>query len=95
MPVLVLVKFGGDPDELVASLHQHIDPVMVRLAPENGARWHSLARTEGGVLVVDVWDDAEGMQRVVSMPEVQEALGRAELPEPQFEFHDLVDYGAT
>lgn len=91
MAVLVVVRMTGDPDQLVSQLNEHVSPIMDELAPRQGALWHSLAKTPDGVIAVDVWESAEALQGVLADPEVQQALGRGQLPEPQVEVYELVD----
>ena len=92
MPVLVVVKFAGDPDQLVAAIHEHVDPVMSRVAPEMGAQWHSLSTAPDGVLVVDIWESADAANNAMARPEVQEAMRAAGVSEPRADFYELVDH---
>ncbi len=92
MAVLVVVKFDGDPEQLVASTKEHVDPVMSRIAPERGARWHALSKSPEGVIVVDIWDSIDAASSTMALPEVQEAMRAAGFPEPRAEFYELVSY---
>ena len=94
MAVLVVAKFNGDPEQLLAGLRQHVDPVMSRVAPQLGALWHSLGRGPDGLVVVDVWDSADAVQSAAVNPEVQDALQRGGLPQPEFDVYELLDHGA-
>ncbi len=63
MAVLALVRIKGDAGQLAASIHQHMNPVMNRIAVENGVLSHTLCRTPEGGLVADVWDSSDGAGR--------------------------------
>lgn len=96
MAVLVVVRMTGDPDQVLRQLNEHISPIMDERAPRQGALWHSIARTPDGVIAVDVWESADALQGVLADPEIQQALERGELPEPQVEVYELVDrWGAV
>ena len=92
MAVLVVIRMTGDPDQLVPLLNEHLSPIMDEIAPRQGALWHSLAKTPDGVIVVDVWESADGLQNVLSQPEMQQAIERSGLPEPQIDVYELVDH---
>lgn len=92
MAVLVVARMSGNPDELARKVQQHLTPVMNEVAPQQGALWHALARTPDGVIVVDVWENAEGLGRVLGEQRVQDAIAQGALPGPQVEVYDLVDH---
>ncbi len=92
MAVLVVAKFDGDPEQLVTSIEEHLDPLMSRIAPERGAQWHSLSKSPEGVIIVDIWESVDAANGTMALPEVQEAMQAAGLPKPRAEFHDLVSH---
>ena len=73
MQRLTIIRTPGDPDELLASKREHIEPVMRRKADEYGNLAHIAARTDDGLLVINLWESEEGSQRAWEDPEVQEA----------------------
>lgn len=92
MAVLVVARFAGDADRLVGLIHQHVEPVMLEVAPAHGARWHTLSKTPEGLLVVDVWDAPDGLQRAMAEPAIQRAPAAGGLPQPQIDVYELVDH---
>ncbi|PFG39753.1 hypothetical protein ATJ97_2266 [Georgenia soli] len=92
MAVLVMARLSGDPDELAEKVQQHLTPVMDEVAPPRGALWHALARTPDGVMVVDVWETAEGLAGTLGEQRVQDAIAQGALPDPQIEVYDLLDH---
>ena len=92
MAVLVMARLSGNPDELAEKVLQHLTPVMNEVAPRRGALWHALAKTPDGVVVVDVWETAEGLTGALGEQRVQDALAQGSLPDPQIEMYELVDH---
>jgi hypothetical protein len=97
---LTIIRTPGDPDELLAVKREHIDPVMERRAGDYGLLVHVAARAPDGIVVVNVWESAEGSDRAAQDPEIQEArdamanAGAATEP-PTFEHYEVVEYRQT
>ena len=90
MPVVSMMRLPGDPDELLARITEHLEPVTWRLAPSHGGLLNIVARDgEDGIVVINVWETDEGRRAMAAEPEVQEALGKAALPQPAFEGFDV------
>jgi hypothetical protein len=85
MAVLSLMRFAGDPNELFARVRDHVEPVTSRLAPEHGRIANVVARTDDGIVVVNLWASEEGRAAMAAEPEVQAAIGSAGLPPPELE----------
>jgi hypothetical protein len=86
MPVVSMMRFPGDPDELVAKITETIDPVSERLAEKHGGLINIVARDgDNGILVVNIWETEEGRHAMAAEPEIQEALQKAGMPPPNFE----------
>ncbi len=92
MVVVSMMRITADPDGLVAKIQEHVDPVGRRLAPQHGGLGRILARTEDGVLAINLWRDEEGRHAMAAEPEIQAAVQAAGLPEPHFEGFEVVDY---
>ncbi|MDQ4072403.1 MAG: hypothetical protein M3088_05955 [Actinomycetota bacterium] len=97
MQRLTIIRTSGDPDELLASKREHIDPVMRRKAGDYGLLAHIAARSDDGIVVVNLWDSEEGSQRAWEDPETQgarEAAGRngGSTGETTFEHYEVEEY---
>ena len=92
MAVVSMMRFSGDPDELLAKIDEHVDPVSQRLAPRHGGLANLVARTDDGVLVINLWRDEEGRHAMAQEPEIQEAVNAAGLPQPDFEGFEVLRY---
>lgn len=95
MPYLSIIRVKGDPDRLLARKRELIDPVVERLAPEHGGITHAAAKTDDGMIVVNVWETREGSEEIARHPDVQaareQAAGDVTAP-PEFEHYELADW---
>jgi hypothetical protein len=92
---LTVIKIKGDTDEILATKREHIDPVMSVKGPEHGGIWSVTARTDDGVMIVNLWPDEESSDRAFQDPEVQAALQAAGsgMGEPAERAHyEVADY---
>jgi len=80
MSILTMFEIHGDPDELFALEEEKIAPIVAPLAAENGAISNTVVKTEEGLMVVNHWQHAEGMEKVSA--EVRPQAAAAGLPEP-------------
>jgi hypothetical protein len=85
-----MMRFPGDADELTRKVREVVDPVSQRLAPKHGGLANILARTEDGVLVINLWETEEGRHAMAAEPEIQEAVRSAGLPPPNFEGFEVL-----
>ncbi len=92
MAVMSLMRFAGDPDELFAKVRDHVDPVTNRLSPKHGRISSVVARTDEGILVVNLWGSEEGRQAMADEPEVQQAVRGAGLPRPEVEAFEVLTH---
>jgi hypothetical protein len=60
----------------------HFDPVVKRVAPSFGALFSITAATADGLLIINVWEDAEPVRAFTALPEMQHAQTDAQLPPP-------------
>ena len=91
MAVVSTMKFSGDSDELAAKMREHIRPVGMELAPKHGGLGFIIARTDDGILAINLWETEEGRQAMAEEPAVLAALQAAGLPAPAFEGHEILD----
>ena len=75
MAILTRFEVHGDADEILATQEEKILPEARRLAAQNGGVFQVVARTDDGVLMVNLWENEEGMRRVAEQiaPIAQEA----------------------
>ena len=97
MQRLTIIRTSGDPDELLASKREHIDPVMKRKADQYGHLLHITTRADDGLVVINLWQSEEGSQQPWEDPEIQEARQAAErngasTGETTFEHYQVEDY---
>jgi hypothetical protein len=90
MAVISMMRMSGDTDELVQKL-EGIRDVGRRLAPKHGGLGTIAAKTDDGILVINLWENEEGRHAMAEEPEVLEALQAAGLPTPNFEGYEVVD----
>ncbi len=90
MPVVSMMRMSGDPEDLAARLQEHVHPVARRLAPQHGGLGNIVARTNDGVLVINLWENEEGRHAMAEEPEIQEAIRAAGLPAPNFEGFEVL-----
>ena len=63
MAVVSMMRMQGDPDDLLERLQNHVVPVGERLAPGHGGLANVVARTDDGVLVVNLWRRTKAVTR--------------------------------
>jgi hypothetical protein len=90
MAVVTMMRFAGDPDELWAKVRDRVDPVTTRLSREHGRIANVVARTDDGIVVINLWETEEGRQAMAEEPEVQQAVGAAGLPRPDVEVLEVL-----
>jgi hypothetical protein len=73
------------------------EEVFARKAPEHGIIFNCRAKADDGVLIVNLWPDAESSETAFQDPEIQEALGAmlgAAGGEAERRHYVVVDYRA-
>jgi hypothetical protein len=90
MPVISMMRMSGDTDELAQKL-QGIAEIGRRLAPKHGGLGTITAKTDDGIVVINLWENDEGRHAMAEEPEVLEALQSAGLPMPNFEGYEVLD----
>lgn len=75
MAILTMFEVHGDPEEIVAKQEEAIVPRAMELAPETGGISNTIVKTDDGVMIVNLWESEEGMQKFAAeiRPLAQEA----------------------
>jgi len=92
---LTIMELKGDPDALLAAKQEHVDPVSRAKAAAHGGVSHAVARTDDGLLIVNVWESEEGSEAMFADPEVQAGIGRVRETgsgPPEIRHYELVQY---
>ncbi|HEX2126083.1 MAG TPA: hypothetical protein VHF45_05925 [Thermoleophilaceae bacterium] len=63
MAYLTMFRIPGDPDELLRHKQEVMDPKVAPAARENGAIEHIVLKTDGGIMIVNLWETLEGSER--------------------------------
>jgi hypothetical protein len=94
MPVVSMMRMEGNADELLSKL-ESVDEIAERLAPKHGGLMNIVAKTDSGILVINLWENEEGRHAMAEEPEIQQAIQSAGLPRPAFEGYEAVHVRTT
>jgi len=89
MPVVSMMRIPGDADQLEASAREHLTEVAERLAEKHGRILSLAAKTDDGLLLINLWENEEGRHAMAEEPEIRDALRAAGFPPPNFEAHEV------
>ena len=89
MMVMSMLRIEGDPDNIIERMHD-VEEVATRIAPEMGGISSTMLRTEGGIIVVNLWKDEHGRHRMADHPQMRAAMLKANLPEPHAEGYEVI-----
>jgi hypothetical protein len=92
MAVVSMMRIPGDADELAAKLREHVAPVGRELAPKHGGLGTIVAKTDDGLMIINLWQSEEGRHAMAEEPKIREALQAANFPPPGFEGYEVLDY---
>ena len=81
MSVLVLFRWEGDPDALLAAYDRELEHPVPREQPRRIS--HTCARADDGMVIVDVWESAQDFWKMMDDPEFQKNLEAAGVEVPQ------------
>jgi hypothetical protein len=81
MSILTMFEVHGDPDELFALESEKVAPIAEPIAAENGRISNTVVKADFGILIVNHWENAEGMEAVAAA--VRPRATEAGLPAPQ------------
>ena len=73
MAVLAMVKLNGDSEQLLAAKRELMDPVAGPVFREHGHKAQVVARSEEGLLIFNLWEDAQGRDQANADPGMQDA----------------------
>jgi hypothetical protein len=90
MAVVSMMRMSGDTDELLAKI-QPITAIGSELAPKHGGLGAIVARTDDGILAINLWSTEEGRHAMAQEPAILEALASAGLPAPAFEGYEIAE----
>jgi hypothetical protein len=66
MAILTMFEIHGDPDELIAVERDTIAPIARPLAKENGSISNTIVKTDTGIMVINLWENEAGMEKVAA-----------------------------
>ncbi len=81
MSILTTFEVHGDSDELFAVESEKVAPFAEPIAAENGRISNTVVKADFGILIVNHWENAEGMEAVAAA--VRPKAIEAGLPAPQ------------
>jgi hypothetical protein len=93
MAYLTIARISGDPDHLLAD-YRRASAVMDQVGQDHGLILHAGAKTEDGLLLVNLWPSRDGSQAAAADPRRLAAIEQAALAPNQFdkEHHELERY---
>jgi hypothetical protein len=77
--VLAIFRWRGDPDSLLATVDRELEHPVARDRPRR--QLHVRARTDDGMVIVDLWDSKEDFDEMMNDPEFQKNLREAGTPD--------------
>jgi hypothetical protein len=90
MAVVSMMTFPGDTDELQAKM-QGMTQIGRDLARKHGGLGTIVARSDEGLLVINLWENEEGRHAMAEEPAVQQGLRDAGLPAPAFKGYEVLE----
>lgn len=93
MAYLSLARFAGDPEALLAT-YRYSEPTMRTVGRDHGLLMHAAARTDAGLLIVNLWPSTEDSRRASEDPRRLAVLRDSEVtPERiEYEHYELDHY---
>jgi hypothetical protein len=93
---LTIMRLKGDPEELLQTKQQKLDPVAQPKAREYGGISQAVAKTSDGLLMVNLWESEEGSDAMRQDSELDQMLRESMMQvadgPPEVEHYELVDY---
>jgi hypothetical protein len=91
MAYLTIARIAGDPDRLLDG-YRHTSSLMDQVGHDHGLIVHAGARTDGGLLIVNLWPTKDGSESAAADPRRAAALHRVGLrPDQQRKEHYEVE----
>jgi hypothetical protein len=89
--VVSMLEFSGDPEELKAQM-SNVEEVASRKAAEYGGISSTVVRTDNGIMIINMWSDAEGRHKMAEDPEVRQAIQDAGMPPPAATGYEVLEH---
>ena len=89
MAVVSMMRFPGNPDELMTAMDK-VGQVSEQFAAKHGGLVNIVARDDDGLLVINVWETEEGRHAMAHEPEIESALRDSGLPAPAFTGYEIL-----
>ena len=84
MAYLSLTRFAGNPNALLAT-YTRLEPTMTAVGHEHGLLVHAAARTDAGLLIINLWPSPDGSRTASQDPRRLAALRGSGLTPEQIE----------
>jgi hypothetical protein len=84
MAYLTIARFAGDADELLDEYRRSSD-VMADVGRDHGLLAHAAARTDDGVLIVNLWPSKDGSEAAARDPRRLNAIREAGIDSDQIQ----------
>jgi hypothetical protein len=93
MAYLTIARFSGDADRLLDEYRRSSD-VMSDVGRDHGLIAHAAAKTDDGVVIVNLWPSKDGSEAAARDPRRLRVLQEAALGPDQIrrEHHEVADY---
>jgi hypothetical protein len=89
--VISMMEFEGDPQEIEQKMGG-ISDLAGRKAAEYGGISSTVVKTDSGVMVINMWDSADGRHRMGEDPEIRQALQEAGMPPPSAKGYEVLSH---
>ena len=91
--VVSIMEFSGDPEEIGQKM-SGIEEVAGRKAAQYGGISSTVVKTEDGVMMINMWDNADGRHRMGEDPEMREAIQGAGMPPPNAKGYEVIRHNS-
>jgi hypothetical protein len=93
MAYLTIARFSGDPDQLLEGYQGSAD-VMSSVGRDHGLILHAAAKTDEGLLILNLWPSQDGSESAARDPRRLEVLEQSGLEPRQIkrEHYEVADY---
>jgi hypothetical protein len=93
MPYLTITRISGDPERLQEGYRRSAG-TMAEVGRDNGLLLHAAARTDDGLVIVNLWPSREGSEGAARDPRRRGVLRQHGLRPEQFhrEHYEVADY---
>jgi hypothetical protein len=75
MAILTMFEvYGDDPEDMVAKTDAAMGPDAAKIAGEHGGISNTIAKTDRGVMIVNLWESEQGMEAFAALmrPRIEE-----------------------